>query len=161
PQTQTPEAALSPDALGKAVVFFGSIDKIKSLLDSPLLPEMINYCCRSFCSETPLINDCELYRIDIIPLLLEKGADPEAKDRHGNTALYNAAAKGNFEVVTLLLKGVEKDGKTIKAEIDAKNGPNQLTALHIAVQNKHEKVVKLLLQNGADYKAKDFNLHTP
>jgi ankyrin repeat protein len=45
---------------------------------------------------------------DVVKLLLERGANIEAMDNHGNTALFSAAALGRTEVVKLLLeKGAE------------------------------------------------------
>jgi ankyrin repeat protein len=48
-----------------------------------------------------------------VRLLLEKGADVEAKDNSGWTALHYAARRGHEAVVRLLLeKGVDVEAKT-------------------------------------------------
>ena len=36
--------------------------------------------------------------------MLEEGADPNAKDKDGNTPLHKAADEGRFDVVKLLLE---------------------------------------------------------
>ena len=69
-------------------------------------------------------------------LLLAGGADIEAKNNYGNTALILAARYGHDKVVTLLLAG--------GADIEDKNGSGD-TALILAAYNGHDKVVTLLL----------------
>jgi len=63
----------------------------------------------------------------LIRKLLEKGADPNAKQQGGWTALHNAAAQGNLEAVRLLrsngadLSARTDDGKTA-ADLAAERG---------------------------------------
>jgi ankyrin repeat protein len=82
----------------------------------------------------------------VVRLLLEKGADVEAKTTFGETALPIAARGGHEAVVRLLL---EKG-----ADVEANNG---WTALHWAAGVGHEAVVRLLLEKGADVEAKTDN----
>jgi len=73
--------------------------------------------------------------------LLDKGANIEAKENNGYTALMWAAEHGYVEAVKLLLdKG---------ANIEAKDQYGN-TALVEAVEENKEEVVKLLLSKGAD-----------
>ncbi|KAM3549052.1 hypothetical protein MY1884_008914, partial [Beauveria asiatica] len=81
----------------------------------------------------------------VVRLLLEKGAEIEAKDESGRTALGWAARQGHEAVVRLLL---EKG-----AEIEAKESGR--TALWWAARQGHEAVVRLLLEKGANCEAKD------
>ena len=115
----------------------------------------------------------------IVQLLLEKGADIEAKDILKETALMKAVRGGYFGIVQLLLKkGADVEAKdrwnetaTIKAaeygyssvvqlllekgaDVEAKNKWNQ-TALIRAARDGHLDVVQLLLEKGADIEAKD------
>jgi ankyrin repeat protein len=77
----------------------------------------------------------------VVKLLLEKGAEIEAKDsEYGRTPLSWAAFDGHEAVVKLLL---EKG-----AEVEAKDHHGR-TPLSRAAGNGHKAVVKLLLENGA------------
>ena len=78
--------------------------------------------------------------------LLDKGANIEARNNDGLTALIVAAVSGQTETVRLLLdKG---------ANIEAKNS-NGDTALIFAAYNSRTDVMLLLLEKGADIEAKD------
>jgi ribosomal protein S18 acetylase RimI-like enzyme len=77
---------------------------------------------------------------ELVKLLLDAGADIEAKDKYGYTALIRAASNGYTEVVKLLLDA--------GADIEAKK-ENGDTALIRAASNGHTEVVKLLKQYGA------------
>jgi hypothetical protein len=82
----------------------------------------------------------------VVRLLLEKGADVEAKGRFRETALIGAARGGHEAVVRLLLeKGADVEAK------DEYGG----TALVGAAEGGHEAVVRLLLEKGADVEVKD------
>jgi len=83
---------------------------------------------------------------DVAELLLAKGADINAKDDHGFTALMWAVVGGHFHAVKLLLdKG---------ADINAKNNNGQTALMHAALGGEVD-AVKLLLDKGADINAKD------
>ncbi|KAL3587781.1 hypothetical protein FPOAC2_13692 [Fusarium poae] len=83
----------------------------------------------------------------IVKLLLDKGAEIEAKDsEYGQTPLSWAAGNGRDAVVKLLLdKG---------AEVDVKDKGDR-TPLSWAAEKGHDAVVKLLLDKGAEIEAKD------
>ena len=88
----------------------------------------------------------------VVKLLLEKGAELEAKDGYSRTPLSCAVANGHEAVVKLLL---EKG-----AELEAKDKDSQ-TPLSYAAENGHEAVVKLLLERGAELEEKDDHSCTP
>jgi ankyrin repeat protein len=85
-------------------------------------------------------------KLEIVELLLQKGADIEAKDKYGYTVLHKAARYSKLEIVNLLL---EKG-----ANIEAKDKYGE-TALHKAASNNKLEMVELLLQKSADIEAKD------
>lgn len=87
-----------------------------------------------------------------LQLLLEKGANIEARtDFYSQTSLMLAAQGGHYAVVRLLLK----EGAAINAR-DAR----QWTALIVAAESGREAVVRLLVEKGADLKQRCHNGQT-
>jgi len=84
--------------------------------------------------------------------LLEKGENPNAKDKDGWTPLHTAAYMGHVDVVKLLLE------HGANPNIQNKDG---VTPLHTAAFWDRVDVVKLLLERGADPNAKDKDGWTP
>lgn len=87
-----------------------------------------------------------------IRALLESGADTNAKDENGVTALMHATHKGYVDVVKQLL--------TYGADVNAKTPPSGFglsdqTALMLAAVVGHTDVLKELLVHGTDVNAKD------
>ena len=82
---------------------------------------------------------------NMIKLLIERGADVNAKSKDGNTALITATSYGRIENVKLLIdKGADINAKS-------KNGG---TALIWAAKMGRTEIIKLLLEKGADVSAK-------
>jgi ankyrin repeat protein len=79
-------------------------------------------------------------REHVVALLLEHGADVDAKDSRGQTALLTAAWHG-FAEVTRLLIDHGADVNVINSEGD--------TALRIATRERHHDVVAMLEFSGA------------
>lgn len=80
-----------------------------------------------------------------VKTLLNKGADANAKDKGGWTALMEASQNGHTEIVNALLnKG---------ADVNAKFN-NSWTALMFASEKGHTEIVKALIAKGADVNAK-------
>jgi ankyrin repeat protein len=78
--------------------------------------------------------------------LLSKGAQPEIKDRGGNTPLITAAQISDPDAARLLLQ--------YGAKVNATNSGGE-TPLIIAVQRRDLTTVRLLITNGADPKIAD------
>ena len=95
---------------------------------------------------TPLM--ASLHNIAITELLIEKGADIEAKDDDGINALVYAASFNNEEMVKFLLeKGA--DANTV-CEIKNEHTDISPTPLMNAVYNGNTNIINMLLENGAD-----------
>jgi cytohesin len=76
-----------------------------------------------------------------VKMLLERGADPNARNQMGVPALHSAAMGGHAAVVEMLLgRGAAVDPRT----------PDGATPLLGAVLEGHADVVRLLLRAGAD-----------
>ena len=92
--------------------------------------------------------------VEVVKLLLEKGANIEAINNQGFTPLWIAAYKGHTEIVKVLIAaGADKETKT---EDEAKSTP-----LLIAVQEGHTEIVKVLIAAGVDIGAINNQGFTP
>jgi ankyrin repeat protein len=86
-------------------------------------------------------------KTETVKKLLEKGADPNAKDDIGQTPLMGAARNGHIGTVNVLLAA--------GAEVDERLHATNWTALLLAAFYGHAEVVKALLAHGADPNVKD------
>jgi ankyrin repeat protein len=76
-----------------------------------------------------------------VKALLEHGADPNARDAYGYTALHRAAQVGSPEMLSALLAH--------GARVDTR-GKGGATPLHVAAHAGRADIVQLLLEGGAD-----------
>jgi ankyrin repeat protein len=83
----------------------------------------------------------------IMQSLIENGADTQAKDEEGRTALHRGAENGHSAVVPILLKQ--------GADVDVKERKYGQTALHLAALNGHKEFAQSLLEGGAHPNVKD------
>jgi ankyrin repeat protein len=89
---------------------------------------------------------------EAVKLLLDKGANVNAKDNEGWHPLQHAAKRGNLEIVKLLL---EKG-----ADVNATNGGGG-TALVSAAYRGYTDIAKLLVERGANVNTKENDQTTP
>jgi tetratricopeptide (TPR) repeat protein len=89
---------------------------------------------------------------EVSRLLVEKGADVNARDRQQNTPLHWAVCGYKIDFVRLL---IEKG-----ADVNAKDGW-QYTPLHRAARCGKTEVARFLIERGADANAKDYDGDTP
>ncbi|XP_071095704.1 uncharacterized protein [Haliotis cracherodii] len=105
--------------------------------------------------QTPFFEACKNGHIDIVRLLIEKGADVSAAaaddDDDCYTALHLACKNGHVDIVRLLIeKGADVSAAAAAVAADDDDG---YTALHLACKNGHIDIVRLLIEKGADVSA--------
>ena len=88
-------------------------------------------------NDTALIDASKNGDIEIVVMLLDAGADVNAKDKWGITALIKASKNGHTEIVSKLLDA--------GADVNAKSN-NGYTALYEASNNEHTEIVAMLLR---------------
>ncbi|CAO3685599.1 unnamed protein product [Umbelopsis ramanniana] len=103
-------------------------------------------------NESPLIVATKASQLNVISLLISKGAKLEATDKDSLTALHWAAVNGECAILDLLLKqGACIDAKT-------KHGN---TALHLAAEFSHPEIMTMLINYGANKDVKNEDGNTP
>ena len=131
-----------------AYVFEGNLEGTLNLLQDQ--PELLNSPDeRGF---PPLVLACYSDRYAISKILLEKGADVEARDGMGNTALMGVAFKGLLEMAKLL---IDEFGADVNAQNKAGGTP-----LTFAATFGQYEMVELLLHHGAEPSLSDQDGHT-
>ena len=99
--------------------------------------------------------ESQLFKVhtDIIKNPIEQAKDFNATNIRGYTPLHLAAAKGDSDVVQLLLEN--------GAEVDAVATDSDCTSLHYAASLGHVELCELLVRYGADPDAQTIRLETP
>lgn len=113
---------------------YGTIDEVKRLLESGVYVDE-----RTPTGQTALHQATDNYKLT--KLLIAAGADVNAADKKGVTALHFAAAKGNAEIAKVLIAA----GANVNAVQDG-----GVTALHRAANKGNTEVVKILIAEGAN-----------
>jgi len=136
--------------------------------------------------QTPLHQSTTLPNIDIISLLIKYGAFLNAQDDEGDTPLHWAVREGRIDIATILLNNgisvnVANDDNETALHLAASLGEEQFvellvknnalidekdveacTSLHLACSLiENEKLVKFLVDQGANVNAKDCCGRTP
>jgi ankyrin repeat protein len=123
----------------------GDLARVKELLDhDPSLANRVaEYASYYVGSGAPLKNAAARGHVDIVKLLLDRGADPNLPEEgiapHGH-ALYAAAANGHHEIAALLLQRGAYPNPEVESSADA---------LSRAISNGDQRMVDLLCSYGA------------
>jgi ankyrin repeat protein len=128
----------------------GDLETVRKILDSGVKPDEI----KDKYGQTALMRAAARGHVEIMRLLIDRGADVNAQSDGNQTALLNAADMGQFDAVKLLLE----KGADVK-HVDFTGG----TALYHAVEfggNRGNKkgggsvpIAKLLIEKGVDINA--------
>lgn len=111
------------------------LPKVEELLQSPLDPNATS------AGRIPVHAAAEKGHSDVVRLLLEAKAEPNASSPHGTNALHLATQNGHSEVVRWLLQA----GADPNAAMDL-----DVTAVHMAALKGYPEVMSLLLGAGAE-----------
>lgn len=87
-------------------------------------------------------------------LLVESGADVHSKNRNGHTAIYYVVIHGNLDLTLFLLDRGVNPSTVCEAD-------GHLTLLHVAIRDRFGDVARLLIERGADLRARDAFGRTP
>ncbi|XP_014228406.1 ankyrin-1-like [Trichogramma pretiosum] len=89
-------------------------------------------------------------RREVAQLLLKSGADPNLANPEGSTALHLICKMdSSYDLMKLLLEISDEKRRPVLIDAQDKEGK---TALHLALENKHEEVARLLLRSNANPK---------
>ncbi|MDP2206621.1 MAG: ankyrin repeat domain-containing protein [Alphaproteobacteria bacterium] len=144
---KTPEEkdAANKHRLNK-LLFKGDIEKVRAALDAGADPNVLrndqDYSALSFHAEGK--------RLQIVALLLERGARPDFGSSAGHTPLMVAARAGNLPLVTLL----HEKGANLNAQSDS-----GWSALHNAAYWGRGPVIQYLMEHGADINLRDSRMN--
>jgi ankyrin repeat protein len=123
----------------------GDLEKVRELLDQdPSLANRVSDCVTGYLgSGAPLKNAAARGHIEIVKLLLQRGADPNLPEEgiapHGH-ALYSAAANRHYEIAKLLLEHGANPSAAVESSADC---------LSRAIMNADQKMIDLLASYGA------------
>jgi ankyrin repeat protein len=123
----------------------GDLERVRQLLDAE--PSLVNrnsdYNSYYLGCGSPLRNAAAKGHMDVVKLLLERGADPNLPEEgiapQGH-ALYSAVYNGHYEIAKLLLE------KGAYPNVEVESSADTLT---IAISNSDQKMIDLLCSHGA------------
>ncbi len=118
---------------------YGTTEEVRGILDSGVDVNARNEGSR----ETALMTAAGGGNLETVRLLIERGADVNAKSVEGGTALLVAIEQHNEDVVDYLLA----HGANANDKLSVEPG---LTALCMAAQRGYLRILKALLEAGAD-----------
>ena len=136
-----------PDEEGDTIlhlaVIHGDLRLVMDMLSTVGASRWIDH--HNILRQTPLHISVLSRHLLITKLLLQQGANPRLRDRHGNTALHLACRLGDVEAVKILM------AKEIHCESQSTSYVNflnydGLTCLHVAASGGHTHVIRCILE---------------
>lgn len=117
-----------------------------------LHPELINAISKGYPKSGPLHAAACSGALDVLDLLVKRGADPQKRNYLGRIALHYAVVFGKDEAARYLLKA--------GSPVDSRDDQGQ-TPLYTAAKYGRRNMIALLLKDGALVDARDNRLRTP
>jgi len=117
------------------------------------LPPTFNVGSLDNMTELPVLTAARSNDVPVMTLLLKAGANPDAENDFGQTALSLAAFYDNADLVTLLLAH--------GANVAHRNNGHGQTALYEAIGGDHPDIITILLAHGANINTRDIEGATP
>ena len=133
--------------------YLGDLKKVKNFIESG-----IDVDAKGEYGVTPLyLSLINRLHKDVAEFLLEKGANPNTKDKVDATLLHAWAWGGDPDITKSLIEFLASKG----ADVNALQGVGRWTPLHSACYRGRGSVAKVLIDNGADVNTKDNRDRTP
>lgn len=124
----------------------GRVEEIAQLLDAGADIEAVGGFFSL--SQTPMACAAWAGKAEAVRFLLKKGANPEARDMSGDTALWAAISNGHKEVVEALLEYGADPRK--QCEVASRYSP-----LELAKHKKNDEIIAILEKSIAEHNEKD------
>ena len=135
------------DCDGSTVLHFASRNSNQEVLEFLLKLNEISVNATDNLNRTPLMDAChDGGRLDNVKMLIQNGADIQARDCDGSTVLHFVSRHSNQEVVEFLLKLNE-------ISVNATDNYNQTPVVCACFDGGRLDNIKMLIQNGADIQA--------
>ncbi len=124
----------------------GNLDEVQRLLTAPLEEgcEPIDINAPGAGDRRPIHRAAGANKVEIVQLLIEKGALVDQQDKSGRTAIHWAAISGHVQVGKILVES----GANI-----AVTTPSGMTPLHAACEGGHPAFVEFILKTVAEQDA--------
>ncbi|KAG4285125.1 hypothetical protein FPRO06_06385 [Fusarium proliferatum] len=134
---------LTPDKVNTPLIQAiseGDLDIVKLLIENKATIDKREAPPDDGWSRTPMQVAVDWNRPEIVQYLIEKGADPDARDSDGIPVIGSAVSGGHTNMVQWLVDA--------KADVNVIYHENKITPLHEACP--HPGIVRILLEHGAD-----------
>uniref|UniRef100_A0A1I8F9J1 ANK_REP_REGION domain-containing protein n=1 Tax=Macrostomum lignano TaxID=282301 RepID=A0A1I8F9J1_9PLAT len=143
---------LCTDGQGRTAVYLATHwynrQVLQALLDHPAVRDARIIDESDAANNSPLHVACRNGHVDIVELLLENGADAEAKNEDEETPMHLAAQAGHLQVVRRLLK--------INLSLAFDEDEDSNTPMHMAALAGQARICQLLIEEGkADVNARN------